>query len=251
MKPNFRDMEKRPLGKSGLLVSALGLGCMGISAYYGKPNHNEALATIDRALELGMNFFDTADMYAAGRNEEFLGRAIHHRRENVSLATKFGNVFDAHGNFTRVDVSPKYLQTACEASLRRLNTDHIDLYYLHRVDQSVPIEDTIGAMAELVRQGKIRFIGLSEAGPPTIRRAHATHPLAALQTEYSLWTRDPEKDGVLNVCDELGIGFVAYSPSAAGFSPAPSRALTISRATIHDCARRVLNRQTWNRIGIW
>jgi aryl-alcohol dehydrogenase-like predicted oxidoreductase len=189
---------------------------MGMSAYYGKPDENESIATIHRALDLGINFLDTADMYAAGRNEELIGRAIRNRRSDVVLATKFGNVSDSQGNFIRLNGRPEYALSACDASLTRLNTDQIDLYYLHRVDPMVPIEETIGAMSMLVSQGKIRFVGISEANGATIRRAHLTHPLAALQTEYSLWSRDPE-NGLLDLCNELGIGFIAYSPLGRGF----------------------------------
>jgi aryl-alcohol dehydrogenase-like predicted oxidoreductase len=210
-------MEHRHLGTAGLETSALGLGCMGMSEFYGPADERESAATITRALDLGLNFLDTADMYGMGRNEELVGRVIRGRRDEVVLATKFGNVRDPNDP-TRRSISgrPEYVRTACDASLRRLGVDEIDLYYQHRVDPMVPIEDTVGAMSELVGAGKVRFLGLSEAGVPTIRRAHAVHPISALQSEYSLWTRDPE-DGVLAVCRELGVGFVAYSPLGRGF----------------------------------
>jgi aryl-alcohol dehydrogenase-like predicted oxidoreductase len=209
-------MEKRTLGQ-GLEVSAEGLGCMGMSAWYGETDEEESTATIHRAIELGVTFIDTADMYGAqfGENEELVGRAIADRRDEVVLATKFGNTVDAEGK-RRVNGRPEYVHSALEASLRRLGVEQVDLYYQHRVDKTVPIEETVGAMAELVAAGKVRHLGLSEASPDTIRRAHAVHPITALQTEYSLWTRDPE-DGVLAVTRELGIGFVAYSPLGRGF----------------------------------
>ena len=209
-------MEKRRLGESGLEVSAEGLGCMGMSEFYGAADEGEALATIERALELGVNFLDTADMYGPFTNERLVGRAIAGRREEVVLATKFGNVRGPRGERLGVRGDPEYVREACEASLRRLGVETIDLYYQHRVDPEVPIEETVGAMAELVEQGKVRRLGLSEAAPETIRRAHAIHPIAALQTEYSLWSRDPE-DEILPALRQLGIGFVPYSPLGRGF----------------------------------
>lgn len=209
-------MDNRRLGANGPVVSAIGLGCMAMSDFYGPRDDQESVATIHRALDLGITFFDTADAYGPFTNERFVGRAIHDRRGQVVLATKFGNVRGEDGSFLRVDGSPDHVRRACDGSLQRLGVDVIDLYYQHRVDPTVPIEDTVGAMADLVAAGKVRFIGLSEAAAPTIRRAHAVHPIAALQTEYSLWTRDPE-DGILATCRELGIGFVAYSPLGRGF----------------------------------
>ncbi len=208
-------MDRRKLGTQGLEVSALGLGCMGMSEFYGTTDEGEAIATIHRALELGIDFLDTADMYGSGANEQLVGKAIGDRRDEVVLATKFGNVRNDDGS-REVRGDPEYVRQACEASLRRLGLDHVDLYYQHRVDFRVPIEETVGAMAELVAAGKVRYLGLSEASPETIRRAQAVHPISALQSEYSLWTRDPE-DGPLPACRELGIGFVAYSPLGRGF----------------------------------
>ncbi|MDH5823915.1 aldo/keto reductase [Luteimonas sp. RD2P54] len=210
------DFPRRALGSQGLRVSAIGLGCMGMSDFYGDSDKARNLAVLEHALDIGVNFLDTADMYGVGRNEELLARVLRRRRDEVVLATKFGNVRGADGAFLGVDGSPEYVARACDASLQRLGVAHIDLYYQHRVDPNVPIEDTVGAMARLVEAGKVRHLGLSEAAPATLRRAAAVHPIAALQSEYSLWTRDVA-DEVLPVCRDLGIGFVAYSPLGRGF----------------------------------
>ena len=209
-------IAQRQLGRSPLTVSALGLGCMGMSGVYGAKDDAESTATVHRAYELGVTFFDSADIYGAGQNEELLGRAVRPFRDRVVIATKFGNLWGGDGRTATINGRPEYVKQACDASLRRLGVGVIDLYYQHRVDPDTPIEDTVGAMADLVRAGKVRYLGLSEAAVGTIRRAHAVHPIAALQTEYSLWTRDPERE-ILVACRELGIGFVAYSPLGRGF----------------------------------
>ena len=209
-------MDQRALGQSGLLVSALGLGCMGMSEFYGA--HDDALSTqvIHRAMDSGVTFFDTADMYGVGHNEELLGRAIKGRRDGLIIATKFGNVRGPNGERLGISGKPAYVKSACDASLKRLGIDVIDLYYQHRVDPQTPIEDTVGAMADLVKAGKVRYLGLSEAAPQTIKRAHAVHPITALQTEYSLWSREPEAE-IFPTLRALGIGFVPYSPLGRGF----------------------------------
>ena len=207
-------MQHRKLGS--LSVSAMGLGCMGMSEFYGAANESDGIATIQRALDLGIDFLDTADMYGPFTNEKLVGKAIRGRRDEVVIATKFGNMRGEDGAFLGINGRPEYVRAACDASLQRLGVDVIDLYYQHRVDTKTPIEETVGAMAELVREGKVRYLGLSEAAPATIRRAHAVHPISALQTEYSLWSRDPE-DEILPTVRELGIGFVAYSPLSRGF----------------------------------
>jgi len=210
-------MQIRELGRSGLKVSAQGLGCMGMSEFYGPGNDEESIATIHRALELGISLLDTADVYGPYKNEELVGRAIKGKRDGIVLATKFGIVRDpANPNVRGVSGKADYVRKSCDASLRRLGVETIDLYYQHRVDPATPIEETVGAMADLVKAGKVRYLGLSEASVPTLRRAAKVHPIAALQTEYSLWTRDPES-GILAACRELGIGFVAYSPLGRGF----------------------------------
>ena len=228
-------MQHRQLGRNGPQVSALGLGCMGMSEFYGPSDEAASIATIQRALDLGVNFIDTADMYGAGHNEQLVGRAIGARRADVVLATKFGNMRGPNREFLGVNGKPEYVREACDASLKRLGVDHIDLYYQHRVDPEVPIEDTVGAMAELVRAGKVRWLGLSEAAPETIRRAHKVHPISALQTEYSLWSRDPEGE-LLDTVRELGIAFVPYSPLGRGF-------LTGSIRKVEDLAANDWRRQ--------
>ncbi|MFC1903055.1 aldo/keto reductase [Chloroflexota bacterium] len=209
-------MKRRYLGRVRLEVSALGLGCMGMSEFYGQSDDTESIATIHDALDSGITLFDTADIYGMGKNEELVGRALKQRRSEAIIATKFGNIRDEDGSFVAVNGQPEYVKKACNSSLTRLGVDYIDLYYLHRVDPNTPIEETVGAMAELVKEGKVRYIGLSEASANTLRRANAVHPITALQTEYSLWSRDVEGE-ILPTCRDLGIGFVAYSPLGRGF----------------------------------
>jgi aryl-alcohol dehydrogenase-like predicted oxidoreductase len=221
MSDNF---PRRTLGREGLTVSAIGLGCMGMSDFYGDADHATNLAVLNHAIDIGVNFLDTADMYGVGRNETLLGEVLKNRRREVVLATKFGNVRAENGDYLGIDGSPQYVASACDASLKRLGVEQIDLYYQHRVDPKVPIEETVGAMARLVEAGKVRYLGLSEASAETIRRATRVHPIAALQSEYSLWTRDMERD-VLPTCRELGIGFVAYSPLGRGFLTGAIQAL--------------------------
>ena len=225
----------RTLGREGLAVSALGLGCMGMSEFYGTADEAGAIATIHRALDLGVTFLDTADMYGPFTNERLVGKAVAGRREEIVIATKFGNERREDGTWVGINGTPEYVHRACDASLERLGVDHIDLYYQHRVDVRTPIEETVGAMAELVRAGKVRHLGLSEAAPETIRRAHAVHPITALQTEYSLWTRDPEAE-VFATVRELGIGFVAYSPIGRGFLSGTIRC--VDDLPEHDSFRR-------------
>ncbi len=217
-------MEQRALGSQGLVVSELGLGCMGMSEFYGTGEEDESISTIHRAIELGITLLDTADMYGPFTNEKLVGKAIADRRDQVTLATKFGNERREDGSWVGINGDPEYVRSACDASLRRLGVDHIDLYYQHRVDPEVQIEETVGAMKELVEAGKVRFLGLSEAAPETIRRAHSVHPISALQTEYSLFSRDVE-DEILPTLRELGIGFVAYSPLSRGFLSGQWRSL--------------------------
>jgi aryl-alcohol dehydrogenase-like predicted oxidoreductase len=210
------ELPRRQLGRSGMSVSAIGLGCMGMSDFYGAADDAKSIETMHRALDVGVDFFDTADIYGPFTNEALVGRAIRDRRERVVIATKFGNMRTSDGKWLGINGRPEYVRQSCDASLGRLGVSEIDLYYQHRVDAETPIEDTVGAMAELVKAGKVRHLGLSEAAPATIRRAHAVHPIAALQTEYSLWSRDPEGE-LLDTCRELGIAFVAYSPLGRGF----------------------------------
>ena len=239
MATTYDLISTRRLGPNGPAVTALGLGCMGMSEFYGPRNDDMSLRVIQYSLDLGCTFLDTADMYGVGHNEELVGKAIRGRRGQVFLATKFGNVRGADGSFLGVCGKPEYVKTACESSLKRLGVEVIDLYYQHRVCLDTPIEETIGAMAELVKQGKVRYLGMSEAAPQTVRRAHAVHPITALQTEYSLWAREPE-DEIIPTCNELGIGFVPYSPLGRGF-------LTGAFKSPEDVARSDDNRRNFPR----
>ena len=248
-------MEQRQLGKQGLVVSAIGLGCMGMSEFYGTADEKESVATIHQALDAGVSLLDTADMYGPFKNEELVGKAIRDRRDTVVLATKFGIVRTGDASFRGVNGRPDYVKSACDASLRRLGVDHIDLYYQHRVDPDVPIEETVGAMAELVTAGKVRYLGLSEAGPQTIRRAHTVHPISALQTEYSLWSREPE-DEILPTLRELGIGLVPYSPLGRGFLTGRFKryedlAEPMTIVGIRRGFRGKTSRKTWNWSSGW
>ena len=240
----------RTLGRQGLTVSAIGLGCMGMSDFYGPSEESTNLAVLNHAIDIGVNFLDTADMYGVGENERLLAKVLKTRRDEVVLATKFGNVRAPNGDFLHVDGTPEYVAAACDASLQRLGVDHIDLYYPHRVDRNVPIEETIGAMQRLVEAGKVCHLGMSEASAETLRRAAAVHPIAALQTEYSLWTRDVEAE-ILPACRELGIGFVPYSPLGRGFLTGAIQVAANSRRATGGEPIRVSRKATPNRTARW